>query len=1256
MVHCKLPPLDPCFRALTDFVSFFNRLPSFSKSQRFRITYSLGIARIELHFRRDCFMSRLRTLVVFLVLAFIGSISYAQVFRGGLSGTVVDVQGAVIANAAVQLKDPATDTVRDGKSNGAGEFNFPEVVPGVYTLTVSAPGFETYKEDAINIEVSKVVNLKIPLTVGAASTVVDVQANGVQVDTTTSSIVSIVDTKSVQDMPMNGRNFTQMIQFNEGVVGSGYANGSSHINYQVDGVDNVDNAGTSVASNQGGIASLPGGLIPIEAIDQFSVQSNGESDMGRNAGANQNMVMKSGTNQIHGDAFYYVRNEFFAAITPVAPIGSRKAPIRNNQFGFTLGGPLWKDHTFLFLAGEIQLASAGNSTNVTAVNNDWLAVGKTIAQDFGYSSTQNPVTALMYKNLFPSVADTATVGAQYAQINNFFATAPDQYNSYNFMIKLDHHFGEKQTVSLRYIGTTGKQTAVYSGNYYPQYFQTAPMRIHNASAIWTQTFSPRVLNQVTFGMNYFLQTFNDADQNYYPQTNDGINVGGSTSGQIAAGAPSISISGFLGTGATQPQGRTDVTGQAVDQLRWSLGKHSLKLGGEYRYNYSYDFGGGSPRGSFSFNGTGGPWSTTSPLSAVTPQCIAADQTLAGAVTAAKVTKCDGQYCYALGQVSGNPQGADYTVTNSSPATPTGALANINCNSSVLAMADFFIGQTGYSTATSGGGTLTVGSPTRIYLLNQLDFWASDTWQASSKLSLQYGVRYSVPGVVHDEGNNSFSWIPQGTSGKFVEPYYNQYWKAFAPRVGFSYSPFSNNKTAIRGDWGLIYDTLGLLSLAPSTGNPAGPSPSYSATAPSFVFGCGSPCGSTGVDPFTSLVPASAFTASGISPNYRIPYSMNFAFGLEQRLAKATLLSVGYIGAEGRRNQATWDYDQATSYTPPAGGAGAVYHRPYDYFVGTGTTPVYQFAGQTVASSANFTKLSNTVNGGTTNFSSANVSLRQTMKKGITASVNYIWSNLLGNSGPIDNYNSSSCNNCFNGAFPDGRTGQGNKAEYGPLGGNTRHTFDGFFTYNLPNFSEWKKLTNGWQVSTLFKFYTGAPLTPTMGKDYSFTNESTSQRPDVIPGKSPYIAKTTITNPTGGRSYQVMANPSNSVFQYPCGYSFPCAITNQPSNCTTVTSLENNTTGCSNIYGNERPGQYLGTAFGDVDFSLFKYTHITEKINTEFRAEVFNLLNQSNLAGPGTSAFSTSSFGIITNTKNASGNPGLGYGEPFNVQFALKILF
>ena len=213
---------------------------------------------------------------------------------------------------------------------------------GTYTLTVSAPGFQTRKIDAIDVAVTRVEDFPVVLSVGSESTEIEVTASGVQADTESSALITVVDSKAVEDSPLNGRDFTRLTHIAPGVSAlTNSVNGSrtASINFQLDGADNVDPWLGIVASNQGGIASVPGGLIPIEAIDQFSMQSGGEADQGRNAGANSNMVIKSGTNNLHGDVFYFDRNEFFAAINPFAAVGSKKILLRNHQGGFTLGGP-----------------------------------------------------------------------------------------------------------------------------------------------------------------------------------------------------------------------------------------------------------------------------------------------------------------------------------------------------------------------------------------------------------------------------------------------------------------------------------------------------------------------------------------------------------------------------------------------------------------------------------------------------------------------------------------------------------------------------------------------------------------------------------------------------------------------------------------------------------------------------------------------------------------------------------------------------
>lgn len=396
-------------------------------------------------------------LALFIAALLLVPSTLSQTSRGAVAGVVVDTQGAVIANAIVKLKNPATDAVLDGKATGSGEFNFPELTPGIYQVTATVPGFETAKIDNIIVEVSKITNVKVELKIGSESTVVDVQADALQTDTTSAALVAVIDSKSVAEMPMNGRNFTEMTHFAPGASAlTNSVNGSrtASINFQVDGADNVDPWLGIVASNQGGVENVAGGLIPIEAIDQFSMQSAGEADQGRNAGANSNMVLKSGTNHIHGDVFYFDRNEFFAAISPVAPVGSRKALIRNHQGGFTLGGPIWKDHTFLFLAGEFQIAKINSALTDTVLSNSYISDAEAFLAKPSYNLTPNQLSLNLYNLLYPknSINGPATT-------SNYFAQGTSNYNSFNGIIKLDHRFSDKQQLSIRYLGTTGTQTA-----------------------------------------------------------------------------------------------------------------------------------------------------------------------------------------------------------------------------------------------------------------------------------------------------------------------------------------------------------------------------------------------------------------------------------------------------------------------------------------------------------------------------------------------------------------------------------------------------------------------------------------------------------------------------------------------------------------------------------------------------------------------------------------------------------------------------
>jgi hypothetical protein len=1082
---------------------------------------------------RNFFQKVLPVLVLLVMAAHLG----AQTFRGTLSGTVVDTQGAVIANAAVQLANPAISLLLNTKTNASGEFIFPELpVSSSYQLTITTPGFQTKKIDDVDVQVSRIQNIQVQLSIGAENTVVDIVANSVSTDPTSSSLISVIDSKEVQDMPMNGRNFTQMIKFTPIVNISSSVNGSrtAGINYQVDGVDNNDPWSNAVASNQGGVAGIAGGLIPIEAIDQFSMASNAEADTGRNAGANSNMVLKSGTNNIHGDVFFFNRNEYFASISPVAAVGSRKPVIRNNQFGFTLGGPVWKDHTFLFVAGEIQLAKAASALADTVLSPAWINSATQLLALHGL--TPNPVTLAVYNNIFPAVVPASTP----AEPNNFLAQGISNYNSYNSVIKLDHHFSEKETLSLHSIITTGTQTAPV-GSDYSQFFQTAPMHIFNFSAIQTSIINPRLLNVVNFGGDYFLQTFNDADQNYNPSACCGLNLG--LTGKFAIGAPTFTPSGFDYTGATQPLGRTDVTGQVTDQLHWTIGRHALKLGGEFRHsNINVGYFSNS-RGTFSFSGSRGPWTTAD--------------------------------CTALGY----------------PNTYGATCSNLK------AVADFLNGQPAV-----GGAKLLIGNNQRVFLVSTGETWAQDDFQATKKLSLNYGIRWSLPGVVHDAANDLYSFNVAPTPG-FYAGLYPSYKKAFAPRVGFAFSPFANNSTVIRGAFGIFYDLPPISNSISGTttnggatytqDNPAGPNPAIVYTSSTVTF-------QTGINPFTGANPPQV-GAMGVNQNFREPYLMNFQLGIEQQLSRTTLFSAGYVGSQGRRLTVLYDINQPTGY------ASGNYIRPY---------AALTYPGQTVFTGQSLLGIDQVNTGAISNYNALQVTVKQGLWHGITSTFNYTWAKSMDDASsdttPMNSYNL--------------------KQDYGPSTYDTRNTVTGFVTYKAPQLFQFApRLTRGWQANALYTFSGGTPMNVTTNSsvDYSLTYQF-KDRPNLVPGVAPYLGRTVVVSGNGTRTYKYLN---------PAAFSAP-----------------NGGTPTFGLYGNLQRDAFYGPGLGDIDFSLFKETPITEKVNTEFRVECFNLFNQANLANPSTSNIASGTFGLVTNTRNGSSAPGLGFGEPRNVQLALKLIF
>jgi len=295
---------------------------------------------------------------------------WAQTFRGTINGVVTDPSGAVVPGAKVTATDVATAAVRTTISSGAGEFAFSDLPASSYNIKVEATGFQATDVTGVQLLAGKVYTLPVKLSVAQQAATVEVSADALSLDTTTVTQTTTLASTALQDVPLNGRDFTQLLGTSPAFAGynnSGSVNGTRNdqINYTIDGTDNNDLYLQVDAVNQGGISGIAGVVYPMDALDEYSLQTTGNSESGRSPGGNLNITTKSGTNQVHGTAYYYNRNEALAVLSPFVTPGSPEQPLRNQNYGGSVGGPFWRDKSFFFLTYEEQKFVIGEPNTVT---------------------------------------------------------------------------------------------------------------------------------------------------------------------------------------------------------------------------------------------------------------------------------------------------------------------------------------------------------------------------------------------------------------------------------------------------------------------------------------------------------------------------------------------------------------------------------------------------------------------------------------------------------------------------------------------------------------------------------------------------------------------------------------------------------------------------------------------------------------------------------------------------------------------------
>jgi outer membrane receptor protein involved in Fe transport len=1050
-------------------------------------------------------MTRVGRLSLVLAIALAcASVVSAQTFRGGISGRVVDSTGAVLPGVSLTATNTGTGASRTTTSSATGDFSFPDLPLGTYNVEASLQGFQTVKT-SVEVTVSRNSAVELKMGLSQVAETVQVTASAITLDTVSTALSNVIQPKQVQDLPLNGRDFTRMLQLSPGVSATSTSVNGARTrgnNYQIDGADNNDAFQNVAAVNQGGVSGIAGTLLPIEAIDQFSVQSGGAAETGRNAGSSVNLVIKSGTNDLHGTTYYFNRNEALSANSPVATPGSPKREIRDNQYGFSIGGPIVHNRTFYFGTFEAQKLTAGNSLSDTAPSDAWVGQATSLLRQFNVPV--NPVSQNLLA-LWPADTRTGTATPQ-----NFVSQDPNTYTSYNGIAKIDHNFNDVHSISARYFGGGGDQVAQINSPYLA-YFQAVPSRMHNVSVVTTSVFTSHVVNQFVLGYNYFKQTFNSYDTSANPLSM-GLNT--AVTDPSLAGPPNITINGFAQVGGTQPLGRVDKTLHFTDNLSWQKGAHQLKFGGEARIAKLFVFYDSNKRGNFTFDGTVGPWASL-------------------------------------------------------PAS--------QASSALKALADFMAGDV-------ATGSIVFGNTHHNYFQNTFDLYAQDAWTVTSKVTLNYGLRYTYPGVLGASDGALTTFLP--TQGMVsTDSLYPADKTDFSPRVGITVTPTDSRRTVLRAAWGLYYDMLAVNFFTANTSfanggalgvgnNPGGSSPVYSITQRRFTYAPNVPVFGT--------TPQPPFGAFAVSQDLKLPYLYNFNVNVEQQLGDHTIVQIGYVGTRGHRLAIMRDINAPA---PSAAGLSQT-RRPF-YALYPDLQAINEL--ETI---------------GRSTYNSLQMSLIQSSWHGLSGRLNYT----LGHA--MDNASEARNTLPMNSANID--------QDWGNAAFDVRHVISAGFTYNLPALGG-SRLGDGWQFNVISTIQSGPPFNIVVGTDVDGTGDR-QDRPNLV----------------GDPFSNIPASP-NGLTQYyfnPAAFAIPAAGT----------------------FGNLARNELYGPWFKTVDVSVFKTTKLTSHTSIQLRAEIFNLFNWVNWGNPGLTLTSSTAFGIISNTRNATNAPGIGAGEPFNVQLAAKLIF
>jgi hypothetical protein len=1097
------------------------------------------------------------TLLLAVSFVFSGLSAHAQSSYGQISGTIVDPTGASVPDAAITITSTNTQAARTATSDSNGNYIVTNLPIGVYSISVTKTGFQTAKQSDVSISADAKVTSNFTLPVGQATETVEVQGGAVEsLNTTSGELARVIDSKQVENLALNGRNYTQLLTLVPGAVvtnpdifsvTTSLASTNQTINGNRSDTGNltVDGAYNQVAGSNGSLMNNVGpDFIQEVKIDT----SNASAEFGRTSGPSFNIVTKSGTNAFHGGAFEILRNNYLDATNYVA---KKKTQLIFNDFGFFVGGPIIKDKLFFFVGEEWkrlrqQFPAATFTVPTTAMlNGDFSAICAGAGGSFNASGVCSKTAGQLYSpgtatpipnnNVASLITpDGRAIANVYKTIsaaglsyrdggvpnNNLTLAPPNPLNFHQDLIRFDYVINQRHSIYGRWIHDQNTLTDPFGTFANSGILNTTPT-IRNRPGqsyllSYTWAVSPNFINQAQVNTSWAAQRIPPTGDNWKRETY-GFQYGKiyPNVGTYPNGIPQVNITNFAGMqgpnfALLSPS--TDI--QVADTITWIKSNHTIK---------------------------------------------------AGVVVIRDRVDQNGR--------------ANYTGTaNFQPANCTNARAS-NVNTTCYSLADAFLGNfNSYSEASA--------DPMGHFRFTQPEAFVQDSWKATRKLSLELGLRWQGIFPWYTQGNNIsnfdpavyaastpvtllpngridttkggnpyaglvragngvpadqqirvpnvntalFPFIPAGAPRGFYKMH-----GAFGPRFGFAYS--MDDKTVIRGGAGLFfYRAQGNLIFSQLN------------TAP-FLSNTNLDFGNLST---LNSGPAAATTQGSINaidPTTHNPYTYQYSLGLQRQVTRTVLLEINYVGSVAHRQLATPNVNfpnlSVVAANRAAGITNTNYSNPYKGFTSIG------------------------MNRFSSNYNYNSLQIFASKRAGfITSTLAYTFSKALGDS----NGNNQTLENWSNLSY-----------NYGSLSNDRRHAFVATFVIQGPAFNGhnfvMRQAVGGWQLSGVARLQSGAYFNVQANSALGVGNV----RPDYK------------------RGAKIIANNHAGINGYLCnGGATGCAKPFDPPS------------GAN--YGNAPYAAVAGPGLAQTDATLSKFFPITERARLKFQADAFNVLNRTNFNG------------------------------------------